>query len=113
MTAREIAEELGLKHITQVSAALGPFRGTLVRVGGWRRDEDGGRLYPRALYAAGPGVDAPKPEKLPRSEYNRRARHKLRSQVASVWELGLQARSFYNKATRQAARAAPSERIAA
>lgn len=113
MTAREIAEQFGMKHISQVAAALAPFKGTLVRVSGWRRDEDGGRLYPRALYAAGPGKDAPKPEKLPKSEYNRRSKLKLKRQVASVWELGLQARMFYNKATRQAAREAPSERIAA
>lgn len=71
MTARELAEQLKIKHVNQIAAAL-QGRDNF-HISGYRRDEDGGRLYPRALYAYGPGKDAKKPPKLSKQEYNRRA----------------------------------------
>jgi len=87
MTARELAEQLKIKHVNQIAAAL---QGSdHFHISGYRRDEDGGRLYPRALYAYGPGKDAKKPPKLGKQEYNRRAKEKMRKTVSSVWDLGI------------------------
>lgn len=71
MTARELAEQLKIKHVNQIAAALQGCDN--FHISGYRRDEDGGRLYPRALYAYGLGKDANKPPKLSKQEYNRRA----------------------------------------
>jgi len=71
MTARELAEQLKIKHVNQIAAAIQGSDN--FHISGYRRDEDGGRLYPRALYAYGPGKDANKPPKLSKQEYNRRA----------------------------------------
>jgi hypothetical protein len=87
MTARELAEQLKIKHVNQIAAALQGC--DHFHISGYRRDEDGGRLYPRALYAYGPGKDAKKPPKLGRQEYNRRAKEKMRKTVSSVWDLGI------------------------
>lgn len=102
MTAREIAEEVGI-GVNEVTAYL---RRKYVNqrddwhICGWRRDEMGGiRLYPRALYAAGPGVNAPRPKPLGRQAYNRRAKEKMKRRVASVFQLGV----FYEKRFKRAA----------
>jgi hypothetical protein len=87
MTARELAEQLKIKHVNQIAAALQGC--DHYHISGYRRNEDGGRLYPRALYAYGPGKDAEKPPKLSTQEYNRRAREKMRKKVSSVWDLGI------------------------
>ncbi len=87
MTARELAEQLKIKHVNQIAAALQGC--DHFHISGYRRDEDGGRLYPRALYAYGPGKDAKKPPKLGKQEYNRRAKEKMRKTVSSVWDLGI------------------------
>lgn len=87
MTARELAEQLKIKHVNQIAAALQGC--DHFHISGYRRDEDGGRLYPRALYAFGPGKDAKKPPKLSRQEYNRRSKAKMRKTVSSVWDLGI------------------------
>ncbi len=87
MTARELAEQLKIKHVNQIAAAL---QGSdHFHISGYRRDEDGGRLYPRALYAYGPGKEAKKPPKLSRQEYNKRSKAKIRKTVSSVWDLGI------------------------
>lgn len=87
LTAREIAAELKLKHISHVTSALGDLPD--YHVHSYRRDEDGGRLYPRALYAYGPGQDACKPEPLSKVEYNKRSKAKISRTVTSVWDLGI------------------------
>lgn len=87
MTARELAEQLKIKHVNQIAAALQGCDN--FHISGYRRDEDGGRLYPRALYAYGPGKDAKKPPKLSRQEYNKRSKAKMRKTVSSVWDLGI------------------------
>jgi hypothetical protein len=87
MTARELAEQLKIKHVNQIAAALQGC--DHFHISGYRRDEDGGRLYPRALYAYGPGKDAKKPPKLSRQEYNKRSKAKMRKTVSSVWDLGI------------------------
>lgn len=87
MTARELAEQLKIKHVNQIAAAL--QKSDNFHISSYRRDEDGGRLYPRALYAYGPGKDAKKPPKLGKQEYNRRAKEKMRKTVSSVCDLGI------------------------
>lgn len=87
MTAREISEELSINHVNQIAAALQGCEN--FHISGYRRDEDGGRLYPRALYAYGAGKDAKRPPKLGRKEYNRRSKEKMRKTVSSVWDLGV------------------------
>jgi len=87
MTARELAEQLKIKHVNQIAAALQGCDN--FHISGYRRDEDGGRLYPRALYAYGPGKDAKKPPKLSRQDYNKRSKAKMRKTVSSVWDLGI------------------------
>lgn len=84
LSAREIANILKLKHINSVKAVL---KKDDVHISMWRRDEDGGRLYPRPVYALGKGKDAKKPPKLTKADYNKRFRSTLR--VASVWDLGI------------------------
>ena len=101
MTAREIAEEMNIS-INAVTAIL---RRKYINqrddwhIAGYRRDEDGGRLYPRALYMAGPGVNSPKPKPLSHHEYNKRARSKTKRRVASVFQLGV----YYEDRFRRAA----------
>lgn len=87
MTARELAEQLRIKNVNRIAMILNEC--DEYHISGYRRDEDGGRLYPRALYAYGPGKDADKPPKLSTQEYNRRAREKMRKTVSSVWDLGI------------------------
>jgi len=90
LTAREIAAELKLSYINQVTAALGDCPD--FHIYSYRRDEDGGRLYPRALYAYGPGKNAPKPKPLTKVEYNKRNKAKMKRTVTSVWDLGIPSR---------------------
>ena len=90
LTAREIATELKLPYINQVASALGDCPD--FHISSYRRDEDGGRLYPRALYAYGPGRNAPKPKPLTKVEYNKRNKAKMKRTVTSVWDLGIPSR---------------------
>lgn len=58
-----------------------------IHVTTYRRCEENGRLYPRAVYALGPGKDAKPPGPLSDAEYNRRYRSAVRGQVNSVFAL--------------------------
>jgi hypothetical protein len=90
MSAREIAQELKLDTPNRVPAALQGSKE--YHIYSYRRDEDGGRLYPRALYAYGPGRDAPKPKPLTKVDYNKRSKLKMKRTVTSVWDLGIPSR---------------------
>lgn len=57
------------------------------RISSWRRDDDGGHLYLRALYTASRGPDAPRPPPLSSTEYNRRYRRRQKGVVASVFTM--------------------------
>lgn len=89
-TRAEICEELRIcdGHATAMMRSLRQHH-CLVHISGWVYElGDGGRRYPRAQYAFGPGDDKPKPRvnrKAVRQRY--RARRKLR--VTSVFDLGL------------------------
>lgn len=87
VSAIEIARVTGLPP-RHVSAALAYQKNTqrVIHISGWRRDEDGGHLYLRALYSEGQDRDARKPPPLTRSDYNKRHRQRVRS-VASVFAL--------------------------
>lgn len=87
MTAQDIARELGIRIETARGMCGKAKHAGQIRIVTWRRDEDSGRLYPRAVYAAGSGKNAPKPKPLTRYDYNRRHRTRKRLAVASVWEL--------------------------
>jgi len=89
MTARELAAEVG-SPVASVRAKLSTMgTSSLVHISGWRRDDDGGRLYPRALWSAGPGPRArpAKPKPLGEAAYGERYRALRRVRVASVWDL--------------------------
>lgn len=80
------ATGLGERH---VSAALARLKNLLryIHISGWRRDEDGGRLYVRALYSVGSKRDASKPPPLTRADYTRRYRART-TVVPSIFHLG-------------------------
>lgn len=80
---------------SEVSSALHQMHRSVaeqqVHIAGWTRDADGAKRHLRALYAAGPGKDAPKPRPLTGRQRERayRARRKLPAGVPnSVWQLG-------------------------
>lgn len=89
MTMREIADQLRI-DLDRIRSFIGSTRQKkpgVIYIQSYRRDEDGGRLYPRALWAAGNLPDAKRPPKLGHPEYNRRARKKKK--VASIFHLHL------------------------
>lgn len=92
MTAREITEDLGASF-GAVRARLGAMkrakRGQRVFIAGWQRDDDGGRTYPRAKWAAGKQRDARKPAPLNTAEYNRRHRERKMKVVNNVFALSV------------------------
>lgn len=91
MTLRELSAEINIDPDTLRGyvGSLRQRRPGVIYIHSYRRDEDGGRLYPRALYAIGNQPDAKPLKKLSRSEYNRRAKSKMKACVASVFHLGL------------------------
>lgn len=89
MTMREIADQLRI-DLDRIRSFIGSTRQKkpgVIYIQSYRRDEDGGRLYPRAVWAAGNLPDAKRPPKLGHPEYNRRARKKKK--VASIFHLHL------------------------
>lgn len=91
LTQREIADQLGM-DIDDVRGYIGSLRQRrpgVLYVHSYRRDADGGRLYPRALWAAGDQPDAPRIRRLSKSEYNRRGKLAMKRRIASVFHLGM------------------------
>lgn len=89
MTMREIARELRVRPEI-ASGMLGKAKQCKqIRIVGYRRDEDGGRLYPRAVYAAGSGPDAPRLPQRGSTDHSRRQRDRKRLAVSSVWQLAV------------------------
>lgn len=85
--ARDLARDLGTSHeLMRVRLARLKHQ-KRVRIGGWIRTEERGRLYPRALWAAGSGQDASRPPALEDGEYNARRHRRLHSAVSSVFAL--------------------------
>lgn len=91
MTMREIADQLktDVDTIRHFLGALRCKRPGVIYIHSYRRDEDGGRLYPRALWAAGNLPDAKRLPRLDKKETSRRARLKRKKLVASVFHLSL------------------------
>jgi len=91
MTMREIADQLktDVDTIRHFLGALRCKRPGVIYIHSYRRDEDGGRLYPRALWAAGNLPDAKRLPRLDKKETSRRARLKRKKLVASVFHLPL------------------------
>lgn len=89
LSCREISLEIdvSLAHIRSAVSKL--KKAKKIYVWRYRRDEDGGRLYPRAIYAFGNGRDATPPGALSDTEYNRRHRENQRGAVNSVFMLGV------------------------
>ena len=91
MTMREIADQLKI-DLDRIRSFIGSTRQKkpgVIYIQSYRRDEELGRLYPRAVWAAGNLPDAKKPPKLGHPEYNRRARKKRKKAVASIFHLHL------------------------
>lgn len=99
MTMREIADQLktDVDTIRHFLGALRCKRPGVIYIQSYRRDEDGGRLYPRALWAAGNLPDAKRLPRLEKKETSRRARLKRKKAVASIFHLHLK---YENKQTK-------------
>lgn len=97
MTSPELAQYTGIDQ-RAVAVAVGRMRrpdekrGGAIRlhVCGWAFDCEGRRRYPRAIYALGPGRDAPRPkgESVARKAVTRDAMFK-RVKAASVFNMGM------------------------
>jgi hypothetical protein len=89
MTAGEVGSELGVS--TQyASARLCELRKLgHARIHSWRRDACDGALRARALYCAGAGRDATKPDPLPKLSSVARHTARRRGLVNSVFGLGV------------------------
>jgi hypothetical protein len=91
MTMRELSEQLGqpFDHIRNTIGSMRQNAKWNLRIVGYRRDADGGRLYLRAVWGVGRGKDAVKPPKLNQAQTNKRSRQRRKAQVASVFHLPL------------------------
>lgn len=91
MTQREIADQLGLDAdlVRGYIGALRQQKPGVLYIHSYRRDEDGGCLYPRALYAVGKRKDAERLPRLTKAEYNKRGKDKMRLRPASIFHVGL------------------------
>lgn len=121
VTARVLAEleRRGPMTREELCAALGKSNGCIAgvlhrlrddgraHIADWRRTTTGGREYPRAVYAAGPGIDKRKPPPIPKAEANRRFKASRRPKPASVFELALTPRKIA-RARRETAKAIKS-----
>lgn len=89
MTAEEFAEEkeIPLNHARAYASYAKKHK--FVYVLAYKRESEvGGVAYPRAVYALGNKKDAPKPEKWPLAETNRRHRAKKRKMANSIFAMG-------------------------
>lgn len=87
LSAREVAEHMGISYSFGRAAVSYCKNLKQIYVSEYRRDEDGGRLYPRALYMPGNLPDAKKPKPLPESVYRKRHVKKKQAIVNSVFGL--------------------------
>ena len=88
MTTRELSEYLGIT-LQATNRALKTLQGTprRVRIHSWKRDVGSARRYLRAVYAAGKGKDAPKPEALKITGAMHRATKNARFKASSIFRL--------------------------
>jgi len=86
MTARDLAHEIGT-DVRNVRAKLATYP-SLWHVCDYQRENIDGRLYPRAVYKVGAGVDVAQPSPLTSTIYSRRYRARKRAVVNSVFALG-------------------------
>ena len=103
---REITAYTGIP-LPLVSSKLGAMRESKPKqifIAAWRRDEDGGRLYIRALYKLGDRGDRQKPPPLTRSDYNQRAKARFKTVLTSVFDLAIPAHA--RRVTKRAERVA-------
>lgn len=89
-TRTEICAELGLCESAGIKLVRRLHRGhCIIHISGWIYElGDGGRRYPRARYAFGPGKDRPKPP-IDRKAIYKRYRERCKMRVTSVFDLGL------------------------
>lgn len=72
MTTADMREHLGLARDPGGSLMSRLKSSGRVHVEEWRREHDGARRYPRAVWAFGPGRNAPKPPPIPRADLERK-----------------------------------------
>lgn len=89
MSCREIATELHISVSHARSAVCKLKQLKKVYIAYYRRDSDGGRLYPRAVYALGSKRDAAPIGALTPTELNSRYRKAKKTAVNSVFMLGV------------------------
>jgi hypothetical protein len=87
ISSRELAEEINISYSYARKLVTFLKKEKRIFIREYRRDEDGGKLYPRALYAAGGGKDAVKMKPLTNAEYAKRHKQNKR-RVSSVFDLG-------------------------
>lgn len=86
MTAQDVCSHLGLER-RPGGSILGRLKAstpTRVHISAWQRDQEGQRQYLRAVYAAGPGVDAPKPAPIHHRDSLRRYRQAAQAAMSSI-----------------------------
>lgn len=77
-TSREVAEQAGWSHsfaraaVSNCKKMRDADGKKVIHICEWRRDEDGGRLYPRPVYALGDRKNAQKMAPLTETEYRKR-----------------------------------------
>lgn len=89
ISARELADLLGISYSYARATVSYYKKKEAIHVHSYRRDEDGGKLYPRGLYVLGTGKDASKIPPLTRQEYTKRYRHNKKNACQSVFMLGV------------------------
>ena len=89
LSARELADQLGISCPYGRAIVSYWKKRKAIYISAYRRDTDGGALYPRGLYAVGNHVDARKPKPLSRLEYSRRHRHNKKMVACSVFTLAI------------------------
>jgi transcription initiation factor IIE alpha subunit len=93
MTSFEIAQSLGMTK-TEISGVLSRLHKTGARtprriyITNYVHDAEGSRRYPRAVYALGCKLDAPKPKSNIKAN-KKRYLQKKNARVNSVWMLGM------------------------
>lgn len=86
LTAQEVCVHLGLAR-RPGGSIFGRLRASTpkqVHIVAWQRDQEGQRQYLRAVYAAGPGPDAPKPAAIHHRDSLRRSRQAAQAAMSSI-----------------------------
>ena len=85
VTSREVAEQTGWSHSFARAAVSYCNKEKLIHICEWRRDEDGGRLYPRPVYNIGNRKNAQRIKPLTATEYRKRYKQAKKNMVPDIF----------------------------